>query len=89
MTNITSDLSANQRCDLPSLRGTSVIFAQSVVTGILRGLDLKEKCPDMRFLSDILSCLPPYGWVALIVSALGIAAVHASFGNWRGEGKIC
>ena len=29
----------------------------------------------MRFLSDMLSSLPLYGWVALIVSALGIAAV--------------
>jgi hypothetical protein len=29
----------------------------------------------MRFLSDKFSSLPPYGWVALIVSALGIAAM--------------
>jgi hypothetical protein len=45
------------------------------VAGILRGLDLKEKCPGMRFLSDILSSLPLYGWVALIVSTLGIATM--------------
>jgi hypothetical protein len=29
----------------------------------------------MRFLSDKFSSLPPYGWVALIGSALGIAAI--------------
>jgi hypothetical protein len=29
----------------------------------------------MQFLLDILSSLPLYGWVALIVSALGIAAM--------------
>jgi hypothetical protein len=29
----------------------------------------------MRFLSDILSSLPRYGWVALIVSTLGIATM--------------
>ena len=60
---------------MPSLRGTSVIFAQSAVTGTLRGLDLKEKCPGMRFLSDMFSSLPLYWWVVLIVSTVGIVTI--------------
>ena len=29
----------------------------------------------MRFLSDMFSSLPPYGWVALVISTLGIATM--------------
>jgi hypothetical protein len=38
-------------------------------------LILRRNVPVMQILSDMLSSLPLYGWVALVISALGIAAM--------------